>query len=178
MRAAVTIGAGVLALGLPSAAQASPTAQDSGAVTTLEQGHVLSCTGQAGEQSVAVELYENSLHGSFVNVSVEGPDGQYGGSSTPSTLFDQGTLDTELPINRLGDDETPAGTAIIKGVYTPKGKPELIHDVYEDDGWTVVSTGNHHRLKAKVQVDVLGETVRLTCANAFTYDLEITKTPW
>ncbi|MFD3537389.1 hypothetical protein [Streptomyces sp. NPDC058664] len=177
MRAAIMACAGVLAMGLPAVAQAAPATADSGAVITYEKGHVLSCTGQAGQRSVTVELYDNSLHGSFVNAHVEGPDGEYGGGSTPTRLFDHSSINAELPIERLGEDTSPAGTAVIKGLYALKGKPTPVHDVYQDDGWTIVSEGTHQRLKPKVTVRVLGKTARLTCADAFAYDLKVTKTP-
>ncbi|MGW7198506.1 hypothetical protein [Streptomyces chryseus] len=176
--AAVAAGVGLVALGFPAATvHAAPTASGSGVVTTFEKGHVLSCTGQVGKQSVAVELYDNSLHGSFVNVSLEGPDGQYGGDSTPATLFDNGSVNVKLPIRRLGEVEQPAGTASIKGIYALKGEPTSFLDVYEDGGWLVESAGTHHDLKSKVSVEVFGETERLTCEDAFAYDLKVTKTP-
>ncbi|MFD3537827.1 hypothetical protein [Streptomyces sp. NPDC058664] len=177
IQTAMVACAGVLGMGLPATAQATPATAADSAVITYEKGHVLSCTGQVGQRSATVELYDNSLHGSFVNVHVEGPDGEYGGGSTPTRLFDHGSINAKLSIERLGEEPRAAGTAVIKGLYAPKGKPKPVHDVYEDGGWSIVSEGTQQRLKSKVIIHVLGKTARLDCTEAFTYDLKVTKTP-
>jgi hypothetical protein len=170
-------GAGLVALVLPSAAQAAPAQSASEAVTTFEKGHVLACSGKAGKRSVTVELYDNSVHGSFVSVAVEGPDGQFGGSSTPAKLFNKGSVRAKLPIKRLDEQEIPAGTASIQGIYAPTDEPRPVHDTYEDAGWIVESIGTNQSLKSKVRVNLLSKSVRLTCNEAFAYDLKVTKIP-
>ncbi|MGV9455072.1 hypothetical protein [Streptomyces sp. NPDC003635] len=149
----------------------------SGAVNTVQAGHVLACYGQAGDRSVAVELYGNSHYGNFVAVSVEGPDGNYGGGSNPATLFENGTVAAEVPIERLGEEGGSVGTASITGDYHLVGEPTHVHDVSREPGWNVVSRGTNQQLSATVTVVLLGETVPLTCGDAFAFDLMVTSTP-
>ncbi|MEU2062433.1 hypothetical protein [Streptomyces sp. NPDC013455] len=172
---AVCVAAGAGPAVVPAHAAAG---EHPGAVHTVQSGHVLACHGQSGERSVAVELYGNSFYGNVVSVSVEGPDGQYGGGTNPASLFGDGTVAADVPLERLGEEGGDAvGTASVGGTYTAVGDPVRVHDVYREPGWNVVSTGTNQRLAARVTVAVFGETVSLTCGDAFAFDLRVTKTP-
>ncbi|MFD7408622.1 hypothetical protein ACFV7R_39635 [Streptomyces sp. NPDC059866] len=177
-RTAVAIaGCAVWGVGLSAPQAQAASAEHSGAVNSVEAGYVLACQGQAGERFVGVELYANSAHGNVVSVSVEGPDGQYGGGTNPPALFDDGTVSAELPIERLDGEGGAAGTAVIVGSYAPVGEPTRVHELYREPGWNVIATGVNQRLDSEVSVTLLGETVPLICGDAFAYDLRVTRTP-
>ncbi|MFE6820589.1 hypothetical protein [Streptomyces sp. NPDC057675] len=164
-------------MSVPTVAHAAPGAGADAPVVTYERGHVMSCSGKAGERSVTVDLYDNSLHGSFAEVHVEGPDGEFGGGTTPDRLFRGGAVRTEVPVRRLGGEESPVGVARVVGMYAPSGPSTPVHDVYEDNGWTIVADGTHQQLRTRMVISVLDHTARLTCGEAFAYDLKVTKTP-
>ncbi|MFF5477695.1 hypothetical protein ACFY5C_10205 [Streptomyces sp. NPDC012935] len=177
MRTAFLAGAVVMATCLPGAAHATSGTAAGEAVTADEKGHVLFCTGRAGDRSVTVDLYDNSLYGSFVSVIVEGPDGEYGGGSTPPLLFDNGSVSAELPIEKHGADGGPAGRAVIQGTYAASGEPERVHDITREPSWVVVAHGTRQQLSTSVSITVLGETTPLSCEPSFAYDLKVTRTP-
>ncbi|MFF8512818.1 hypothetical protein ACF064_32575 [Streptomyces sp. NPDC015492] len=164
-------------MGMPAVAQAAPSAGADAPVVSYERGHVISCSGKAGERSVTVDLYDNSLYGSFAELHVEGPDGEFGGGATPDRLFRGGSVRTEIPVRHLGEEESPAGVARIVGLYAESGPFTPVHDVYKDNGWTIVSDGTHRQLRTRMVISLLDHTTRLTCGEAFAYDLKVTKTP-
>ncbi|GAB2934535.1 hypothetical protein [Streptomyces heilongjiangensis] len=177
-----TLAAGVLsttavAWGV-TVAPAAAAQGGEGAFRTQEAGHVLSCSGQADDTWVSVELYENSAYGSFVNVSVEGPGGQYGGHARPERLFNDGSVSVSLPLRLLEEGhEDEVGTASFEGTYAASGQPERVHDVYPEPGWRVISSGTRQELSAQVDAQVLGLSVPLTCDHAFAFDLTTIRTP-
>ncbi|MEU5094843.1 hypothetical protein [Streptomyces sp. NPDC020996] len=178
MRAALVAGVAVMAAGLPAmTAQASSAEAGSGATTSREKGHVLSCQGRAGDRSILVDLYDNSQYGSFASVNIEGPDGEYGGGSEPAQLFVNGSVSADVPIEHFGENGGDAGTATIRGTYALTGETTRIHDVYREPTWVVVTHGVHRQLSSSLTVDVLGETSSLSCQPSFEYDLKVTRTP-
>lgn len=178
LRAVAVAGIAVLAAGLPAVtAQASPPETDKGAVTSHEEGHILSCLGQAGDRSVMVDLYENSLYGSFAQVNVEGPDGEYSGGSNPARIFDNGSVAVDVPVRHVSAGGEGAGTATVRGAYAPTGESTRTHNVYREPTWVVVSRGVHRQLSSSLSVSVLGERASLSCQPALEYDLTVTRTP-
>ncbi|ELS50825.1 hypothetical protein [Streptomyces viridochromogenes] len=159
------------------AAQAAPSAE-SGAkpVKTIEKGHALSCTGRSEGVTVAVDLYQNSAFGSHASLSVETPDGEFGGGYGPrdTTLFSNGTIAADIPVRKLDDTAEPVGNAVISGTYTAAGRPKPVHEVIEDPaGHYVITKGTNTQLRAVATVDVLGEKVPLSCSTAFAFDLTV-----
>ncbi|MFJ8085380.1 hypothetical protein ACIQ6Y_32960 [Streptomyces sp. NPDC096205] len=177
MRAAALAGAVVMAAGLSGRAQATSGTAADGAVTSEEKGHYLFCTGRSGDRSIVVDLYENSLYGSVVSVVVEGPDGEYGGGSSPSRLFDDGSVSAEVLMESPGEGGGTAGTAVIQGTYAASGEPERVHDVVREPSWVVVARGTRQQLSSSVSLTVFGETTPLSCESGFAYDLKVTRTP-
>lgn len=174
LRSALIAGAAALGVigGMAPMAQAAD-----GVIVSRERGHVLDCRGKLGELTVAVSLYDNSEHGSFAAVVVDGEEGPvYGGSSEPSSLFRGNTVATGIPLERTADQRA-MGKAVVVGAFLPKGKPVPVHEVVDDAGYIIESTGTHRRLATKVGVSLLGKYTALTCQDAFRYDLKVTKTP-
>jgi hypothetical protein len=178
MRAAVGACATLLAVGVTGAAQAAPQpSQSAPATTTYERGHVLECTAKLKQHGTAyVSLYANSEYGNHTQVVIGGDEPTYAGATQPTRLFDRGSIRTAVPVVR-SDDDKPAGNALIKGRYAPVGKPKPYHEEMDDAGYHIVTTGTHQQIKARLSIEVLGQTARLQCGEAFAYDLKITKTP-
>ncbi|NBM14427.1 hypothetical protein [Streptomyces sp. GC420] len=173
---ACLIGAGVVA-STAGAAQATPAAQGgSTPVKTIEKGYALSCAGQSAGVTVAVDLYQNSAFGSHTSVSIETPEGEYGGGYGPedTTLFSNGTIAAAIPVRKLDDTAEPAGDAVIGGTYAAAGRPEPVHEVVEDPaGHYVITKGTNTPLRTAATVKVLGTTVPLSCSTAFAFDLTV-----
>ncbi|MFE9017430.1 hypothetical protein ACFYNL_02440 [Streptomyces sp. NPDC007808] len=170
------IGAGtVVALG--GAVHAAPAAErEAQPVKTIEKGHALSCTGQFEGITVAVDLYENSAFGAHTSLSVETPDGEYGGGYGPqdTALFTNGTVTADIPLRKLDDTAEPMGDAVVSGTYAAAARPTPVHEVVEDPaGHYVITKGTNTRLRTAVTVDVLGKRVPLSCSPAFAFDLTV-----
>ncbi|MCZ2525028.1 hypothetical protein [Streptomyces sp. HB2AG] len=199
--AACLIGVGMLAANLAAApaasaaqaaqaaqaAPAAPAASGAGAadrlragdrtpVRTTEKGYVLFCTGRSGDVSVVLDLYQNSAFGTHASLSVETPDGEYGGGYGPeeTAVFDRGAVSASVPVRRLDGSGEPAGSATVAGTYEEAGRPERVREVIEDPaGRFVITRGTNTPLDATASVEVLGRTVPLTCPTAFAFDLTV-----
>ncbi|MBA4866988.1 hypothetical protein H1V43_37990 [Streptomyces sp. PSKA54] len=173
---ACVIGTGVVATA-GGAAQAAPATEGgSKPVKTIEKGYALSCTGQSRGVTVAVDLYQNSAFGSHTSLSVETPEGEYGGGYGPeeTTLFSNGTIAADIPVRKLDDTAEPAGNAVISGTYEAVGRPQPVHEVIEDPAdHYVISKGTNIQLRTVATVDVLGERVPLSCSTSFAFDLTV-----
>jgi len=138
---------------------------------TRERGVLLECRGTLGERQVIVNLYENRTHGNFLEIQV----GEGGGAD-------------EVGVSRESDRRFVRGTkvragaklagkkATITGTAKPTGKVKKVHEVVEDAGERIVSTGTHRLLKPRVTFTYDGESTKLTCDPAFIYKLKVTKT--
>ncbi|WP_128374645.1 hypothetical protein [Streptomyces cavernae] len=170
------IGAGMVATA-GAAAQAAPATENGfKPERTIEKGYALSCTGQSGGVTVTVDLYQNSAFGSHVGLSVETPDGEYGGGYGPedTTLFSNGTIAAEIPIRKLDDTAEPAGDAVVSGTYADAGQPKHVHEVIEDPAdHYVITKGTNTQLETVATVDVLDDSVPLSCSTAFAFDLTV-----
>ncbi|MET9835442.1 hypothetical protein ABZ078_40585 [Streptomyces sp. NPDC006385] len=159
------------------AAQAAPAAEGgSKPVRTVEKGYALSCSGQSAGVTVTVDLYQNSAFGSHAGLSVETPQGEYGGGFGPegTALFSGGTIAAGIPVRKLDDTAEPAGDAVISGTYAAAGRPKPVHEVIEDPaGHYVITKGTHTPLRTVAAVDVLGQRVPLSCSTAFAFDLTV-----
>ncbi|MER5184712.1 hypothetical protein ABT009_41540 [Streptomyces sp. NPDC002896] len=173
---ACVIGVGAIA-STAGTAQAAPAAEGgSKPAKTIEKGYALSCAGQSAGVSVAVDLYQNSAFGSHTSVSIETPDGEYGGGYGPedTALFSNGTIAADIPIRKLDDTVEPAGDAVISGAYAAAGAPKPVHEVIEDPAdHYVITKGTNTPLHTTATVNVLGSTVPLSCSTAFAFDLSV-----
>lgn len=170
---ACLIGAGTVAT---AGAAAHATGNGSKPEQTIEKGYALSCTGHSGGVTVAVDLYQNSAFGSHASLSVETPEGEYGGGYGPedTTLFSHGTIAAEIPVRALDDTAEPLGDAVISGTYAASGQPKRVHEVIEDPAHHyVITKGTNTPLRTVAAVDVLGEKVPLSCSTAFAFDLTV-----
>jgi hypothetical protein len=170
------MGAGMVAAVGGAAQAASASEGGSKPVKTIERGHALSCTGRSEGVAVTVELYQNSAFGSHAGLSVETPDGEYGGGFGPeeTTLFSNGTIAAGIPVKKADDTAEPVGDAVISGTYAATGHPKPVHEVVEDPaGHYVITKGTHTQLRTAVTVEVLGERVPLSCSTAFAFDLTV-----
>jgi hypothetical protein len=154
-----------------SAAQERVVAKAAPGVTR-ERGVLLECRGTLGDRPVIVSLYENRTHGNFLEIQV----GEEGGGSDDIRVsretdrrFVRGTK-VRAGANMVGKKATITGTA------KPTGKVKRVHEVIEDAGERIVSTGTHRRLKTRVKFAYDGESTKLTCSPAFIYKLKVTKT--
>jgi hypothetical protein len=158
-------------------AQATPATEGGSKPTrTIEKGYALSCTGRSGSVAVAVDLYQNSAFGSHAGLSVETPEGEYGGGYGPeaTTLFSEGAIAADIPVRKLDDTAEPMGDAVISGTYAAAGRPKPVHEVIEDPaGHYVITKGTNTQLRTTATVDVLGERVPLSCSTAFAFDLTV-----
>jgi hypothetical protein len=166
----------VVAAGLLVAAPSAGAADSS---VTRESGHAFSCQGASGGLSVNVELYENSAYGPHASIFVESPDGEFGGGWGPGDvpIVDGRRLSASIPFSSLGEEEVPAGTATVRGTFHNAGPRTKVHEVIEDAGEIITTDGYNRPLSARMTVDVLGRSVRLTCSTAFAFDLRVTRTP-
>ncbi len=179
LRSALLVGAVLGAVGGFAPAALAAGAQD-GTEVSRERGHVLDCRGAYAGGTVTVNLYDNSIFGNFVSVGVEGPGSEgtrYVGDAQPSSLFRGSTVSAQVKLRKATGGGGPAGSAVIVGGFRAKGKPTPVHEVIEDAGYRVESTGSHQPLAVKAGVVLRGSYVALTCQEAFRYDLKVEKTP-
>ena len=155
--------AALVGLGLTASPATAGPAQ-----TRTEKGIVLECTGQAGGLSAYVNLYENDVYSNYVQV-VLNDNPRRAASREPRDLWSDGVVSTSVRI--AGQWATITGDAHKTGGRTP------VHEELDDAGHHIVSDGWHRRLATDVTLRYAGTTVPLTCAPAFFYKLEVTKTP-
>ncbi|MGI5372811.1 hypothetical protein ACQEV2_00810 [Streptomyces sp. CA-251387] len=173
---ACLIGAGMVVTA-GGAVQAAPASEGgSKPVKTVEKGYALSCTGQSGSVTVAVDLYQNSAFGSHAGLSVETADGEFGGGYGPeeTTLFSNGMITADIPVRKLDDTAEPVGDAVISGTYVAAARPKPVHEVIEDPaGHYVITKGTNTQLRTVATVEVLGVRVPLSCSTAFAFNLTV-----
>jgi len=155
--------AALLGLGLAATpATATP------AETRTEKGIVLECTGRAAGLSASVTLYENSVYTHSVQVVLD-DDPKRAGSREPKDIWSAGEVRTSVRV--AGKRATVTGTA------TRTGAQEHVHEEVDDAGAHIVSDGFHRRLDDDLVLGYGGVRMRLTCAPAFYYRLDVTRTP-
>ena len=155
--------AALVGLGLTaSPATAAP------AETRTEKGIVLECTGEAAGLSAYVNLYENDVYTNYLQVVLD-DDPKRAASREPLDIWSAGEIRTSVRI--AGKRATVSGTA------TKAGGRKHVHEETDDAGAHIVSDGFHRRLANDLSLRYAGTTVRLTCAPAFFYKLDVTRTP-
>lgn len=170
---AVVATSALVGLSAPSIAHVpdSSPSRSSAAASTREHGALLECTGTAGTVPVRANLYQNRTYGNFLEVLLnDGTDAETGRSLQTRKPFLAGTqvrAAARVAGHRL----------VIRGTAKPTGQNRKVHEVIEDAGYRVTSTGTHRLLRPRLSVTYGGETGRLSCDRAFVFDLKVTKTP-
>lgn len=139
--------------------------------TTHERGALIECTGTVGSRPVRANLYQNTTFGNFLEVLVaDGTSDEAGRSVQADKPFLDGKRVTAVT--------TVAGKRLtVTGTARRTRAVERVHEVEEDAGLRIVSTGTHRMLAPRLTVTYGAESGRLTCDNAFRYRLEVTRTP-
>ena len=151
------------------AAAATATATENGNVRVETQhGLVLEGSGTLGGQPVMVTVYENSLHGSSVQVVLGDPeDDQIGYAEQAAPFVVDGVLDATVEIDgRL---------AHLEGSVQESGRPTKLTEPIQDAGEEIITKGTHTQLVTDVTIDYAGTTASLAFAPAFAFDLETRK---
>ena len=153
--------------GTVNAANAHPS-QGVQPIVTTEKGIVLECTGEARGLSAYVNLYENDTFTNYVQVILNDKPG-LAASREPKDIWSDGVVKTSVQIKDK--------RAKITGTASKVGKRSAVHEEIDDAGYRVVSDGWHRQLEHDLTLTYGGTAVDLTCAPAFFYKLEVTKTP-
>ncbi|MFC7495016.1 MULTISPECIES: hypothetical protein [unclassified Nocardioides] len=158
-------------VGLGASTAGAQTPDPSAAGTTHEVGTVIECAGFAGKVPVRVNFYENETYGNTLEVLVHDGTRREAGR----------TVETKKPFV-VGEDVLArtrvAGKKIrFHGTTEPTGKVKRIRDVRDDGGLHIVARGTHTILDPKIVATYAGTAGKLTCDNAFHFNLEVTKTP-
>jgi hypothetical protein len=134
-----------------------------------QRGIVLEGSGMAGDLSVAVTVYENSLYGNSIQVVLGDPDsgGQIGFLEQAEPFVVDGVLHATIDVDGRAVDLT--------GTVEETGRTTKVTEPIQDAGEQVVSKGTHTQLLTDVAVSIDEDSVALEFAPAFAYDLEIRK---
>ncbi|WP_369197858.1 hypothetical protein [Streptomyces djakartensis] len=168
---------GALAATLLTAAPAAVAdGRDTWLRVTLEKGHAVACQAERDDMEVSLDLYENSVFGTHVSLSVEADGQQYGGGGPVERgLFDRGVISGQVAYSRLEGAAADQQFARVQGSYKASGPRVRVRDVHPEPWGKVVTNGWRTPLAAEVTVHVLGRQVRLTCGEAFAFDLRVTR---
>ena len=165
---AVAATSALVGLGASTATAQTPDPMQPG--TSREVGKLLECTGSAGSTPVRVNLYQNRTYGNFLEVLVnDGRPSEAGASRQAAKPFVVGTR------VRAGA-RIDGARLLITGTARPTRTVEKVHDVVEDAGLRIVTTGTHRLLKPVLTVTYGTRTGALTCDNAFAFHLKVAKT--
>lgn len=161
----LAVAAPLLALAaLPGGASATTT---DAARTTAERqtGLVLECAGD----HVQAFVYENSVHGSSLQVVLHGRDGETIGAVEQAAPF---VADGVL--HAVADVE---GTEVtIDGTVATDGRPAKVVEPLQDGGEQVVTRGTNTPLAADLVLRYEHSEFPLTCDPAFAFDLDVRRT--
>jgi hypothetical protein len=136
--------------------------------STTEKGIVLECIGETRGLSAYVNLYENNAYTNYVQVILNDKPG-LAASREPKDIWADGVVRTSVTIK--GQKAKIVGSASKYGTRSP------VHEEIDDAGQHIVSDGWHRQLEHDLTLKYGGTAVDLTCAPAFFYKLEVTKTP-
>lgn len=168
---ALAVAATTVPLGIGGVAHAEgPT------ITTHERGIVVECTGTIRGAAVVASLYENRTHGDEqrrvdeIQVLIGDDADQVGGNRRDRDGFREG--------RRLrGSMKVDGDRAVVAGTGRRSGEVRRVHDVYDDAGYRITTTGQQHLLDTELTLTWRRHTVPLECATAFRYVLTATKVP-
>lgn len=174
LAAAVGTGGGaVAALGqespAPRTSSAPPTSQERGPTVEHESGVVLEGSATWDGLDVSITVYENARYGNEVVVVVGDPDegGLIGAAQSSDPFVVDGRLHAVV---RVGGHD-----AVVAGTVTDGGRPERFIDSVRDAGQRIVTRGTHTPLAVEATLSYRDQTVPVSFATAFAYDLRVQK---
>jgi hypothetical protein len=135
--------------------------------STTERGVVMECTGSRHGLDAYVSLYENDVHGNTAQVILD-DDPAKASSRQPRDVLAAGEVRTSVM--------TAGRRARIRGTAHRVGRRLPVHEVTDDAGQHIVVDGFHRRLATDLVLRYAGTRVPLTCASAFFYRLDVTRT--
>jgi len=135
--------------------------------TVTERGVLLECTGQRAGLAAYVNLDENDVHTNYVQVVLNDRP-RLAASREPSDILAAGEVRTSVRIAEL--------KAKVSGTAQMVGRRTHVDEEIDDAGQHVVSDGLHRRLATDLVLRYDGTTVPLSCAPAFAYKLDVTRT--
>jgi hypothetical protein len=139
-----------------------------GSTTEHQRGVVLECTGSNRAHSAYVDLYENNLHGNYVQVVLDA-NPRLAASRQPADIWNAGDVRTGVTIKHE--------RARIVGTAPRTGRRHHVHGENDDAGNHIVSDGFHRRLDDHLVLRYDGHRMALSCSPAFFYSLDVTTTP-
>lgn len=156
------------ALTVSAIASAPADAASRTSTTEHQRGVVLECTGANAAHSAYVDLYENNLHGNYVQVVLDG-DPKLATSRQPADIWDAGDVRTHVTIR----DQRVR----IFGTAPKVGGRTAVHETHDDAGNHIVTDGFHRRLADDLVLSYDGHRMALDCRPSFYYRLNVTTTP-
>lgn len=169
-RVARLVGAAVLgtvALATPAGAQDDTTTGEGS--TTRERGLVVECSGTWRDQPVLVTVHEDHPDLRELVLAVGKDDEEVVKVRTPGhrLVRHRGLRETGWLGGRRFD---------LDGVVVRDGEPVEVHEEHDDAGQHVVVDGVHHPLAATLTLTWRHRATTLGCADAYRYDLTVTRT--
>ena len=152
----------------PSSTPNAPDKDRPKVKTATERGIVLEGSGTWRGNAVKVSVYENRKYGNSLEILIGDPDGKHTmgtGQGRDAYVID-GVLNVGLDID--GD------LAVVKGSVTRSGEPVPVTEA-APDGELISAAGTHTPLLVEATFEYRGETVVLSFAKAFKYELESTR---
>ena len=162
--ALAAVATAIVGLGSPATALTADTAASE---TTRERGVVIDGSGTYRGAETYVSVYENDVYANVFQVVV-GDDGLGNIRESEDGFVEKKQVRATLKL---------AGKKVlVTGTAKPYGKKVAVHEEHDDAGQHIVVDGVHRKLRTDLTMRWKGRTVDLTCADAFRYDLQVTKT--
>ena len=167
---ALAVAATSALIGLSAAPGNAQTPDPTTPGVTHESGVLLECTGDLGPRPVRVNLYQNRTYGNYLEIQLgEGGSDEVGVSRRARKPFVQrGQVSATARL--AGSRASVAGTAVRTTKVT------RVHEVVEDAGLRIVTTGTHTRLRDDLTFTYGKRSTPLECSTAVVYRLKVTKT--
>ncbi|NHC24370.1 hypothetical protein G6553_14465 [Nocardioides sp. IC4_145] len=162
--ALAAVATAIVGLGSPATALTADTPTSE---TSRERGVVIECGGTYRSDDLYVSVYENNLYANVFQVVV-GDDGLGNLRESAKGFVEKKQVRATL--------ELDGRKVLVSGTAKPYGKKVAVHEEHDDAGQHIVVDGVHRQLRTDLTMRWKGRTVDLTCADAFRYDLRVTKT--
>jgi hypothetical protein len=167
--ALAVVATAIVGLGSPATAltATSPAAGTPISETSRERGVVIECGGTYRGQDVYVSVYENDTYANVFQVVV-GDDGLGNIRESAQGVVEKKQVHATVKLD--------GRKVLVSGSAQPYGKKIRVHEEHDDAGQHIVVDGVHRKLRSDLTMRWQGRTVDLACADAFRYDLQVTKT--